>query len=85
MAVVLLPSLLAREAGGRGRFDVDARTLGDALRALPVADLCLDEHGELRRLVNVYVDGDDARDGAGLATELGASTEIRIVTAIAGG
>lgn len=85
MAVVLLPGLLAREAGGQGRFELDAPTLRDALRALPVHDLCLDEHGELRRLVNVYVDRRDVRDGAGLDTPLEDQTEVRIVTAIAGG
>jgi molybdopterin converting factor small subunit len=85
VAVVRLPSLLAREAGGQREFDVDAGTLGDALRTLPVADLCLDEHGELRRLVNVFVDGDDVRHGAGLETPLRAETQVLVVTAIAGG
>ena len=85
MAVVRLPSLLAREAGGQREFEVDAGTLGDALRALPVADLCLDEHGELRRLVNVFVDGGDVRHGAGLETPLRAETQVLVVTAIAGG
>jgi len=85
VALVLLPSLLAAEAGGRNRFALDARTLGDALRALPVANLVLDERGELRRLVNVYVDGVDARDRDGLATELAGGEEIRLVAAIAGG
>ena len=85
MAVVLLPALLAREAGGQGRFELDAATLRDALRALPVRDLCLDEHGELRRLVNVYVDRRDVRAAGGLDTPLSAESEVRIVTAIAGG
>ena len=85
MAVVLLPALLAREAGGQGRFELDAATLRDALGALPVRDLCLDEHGELRRLVNVYVDRRDVRGGAGLDTPLSGMSEVRIVTAIAGG
>jgi sulfur-carrier protein len=85
VAVVLLPALLAREAGGQGRFELDATTLGDALRALPVRDLCLDEHGELRRLVNVYVDRRDVRGADGLDTPLGDDSEVRIVTAIAGG
>jgi molybdopterin converting factor small subunit len=85
VAVVRLPSLLAREAGGQREFELDAATLGDALRALPVRDLCLDEHGELRRLVNVYVDGEDARAGAGLETPLAGSSEVLVVTAIAGG
>jgi molybdopterin synthase sulfur carrier subunit len=85
MALVLLPSLLAAEASGRNRFEVEAATVGDALRELPVANLVLDERGELRRLVNVYVDGIDARDRDGLATELAGSETIRLVAAIAGG
>ena len=85
MAVVVLPSLLATEAGGRGRFETDAKTLGAALAALPISDLLFDEHGELRRLVNVYVDGVDARERDGLATTLGQSTTVRVVAAIAGG
>ena len=85
MAVVKLPSLLAREAGGQREFEVDAGTLGEALRSLPVHDLCLDEHGELRRLVNVYVDGDDVRGGAGLETPLRTESQVLVVTAIAGG
>ena len=85
MAVVRLPSLLAREAGGQREFETDEATLGDALRALPVQNLCLDEHGELRRLVNVFVDGDDVRGGAGLDTPLRADSKVLVVTAIAGG
>jgi len=85
VAVVRLPSLLAREAGGQREFESDAATLGDALRALPVRNLCLDEHGELRRLVNVFVDGDDVRGGAGLDTPLRGDSQVLVVTAIAGG
>ena len=85
MAVVLLPSLLAAEAGGRKRFELEAETVGDALRALPIANLVFDEHRELRALVNVYVDGVDARDRDGLATKLDGAETIRLVAAIAGG
>jgi molybdopterin synthase sulfur carrier subunit len=85
VAVVLLPSLLASEAGGRNRFELDVPTVGDALRALPVANLVLDEHGKLRTLVNVYVDGVDARDRDGMDTVLTGGEEIRLVAAIAGG
>jgi molybdopterin converting factor small subunit len=85
VAVVLLPSLLAAEAGGRNRFELDAATVGDVLQALPVANLVFDERGRLRTLVNVYVDGVDARDRDGLETALAGSEEIRLVAAIAGG
>ncbi|MBA2296665.1 MAG: molybdopterin biosynthesis protein MoeB, partial [Actinobacteria bacterium] len=53
MAVVLLPGLLATEAGGQKRFELEAETVGAALRALPVANLLLDESGGLRPLVHV--------------------------------
>jgi sulfur-carrier protein len=82
---VLLPSILAAEAGGQGRFDLDVATVGDALRALPVANMLFDEHGELRRLVNVYVDGTDIRGGAGVETPLEGSETLRVVQAVAGG
>mgnify|MGYP000167919786 CR=1 FL=1 len=82
MATVLLPGLLAEQAGGRRSFDVEAATLGDALRALPVADLVLDEAGGLRSLVHVYVDRERERD---LAAALAPGARIRIVAAIAGG
>jgi sulfur-carrier protein len=85
MVVVALPALLAAEAGGRGRFELEAATVEEALRALPVSDLLFDERGSLRRLVNVYVDGVDVRERGGLESELDGGEEIRLVGAIAGG
>ena len=82
MAVVLVPGLLATEAGGQKQFEVDAATVAEALAALPVADLVLDERGEVRSLVHVYVDGERAHD---LTAPVGATSKIRIVAAIAGG
>jgi molybdopterin converting factor small subunit len=82
VAVVLLPSLLAREAGGEGRFELEAASVGEALRSLPIADLLFDERGQLRPLVNVYVDRAQVDD---LETPLEAGTEVRLVAAIAGG
>jgi hypothetical protein len=79
---VLIPSLLAAQAGGQNRFEVDAATLGEALRALPVADLLFDERGELRSLVNPFVNKQLERD---LTTPVEADTEVRVVAAIAGG
>ena len=79
---MLLPGLLATEAGGQKEFDVDVATVGDALRALPVRDLVLDEHDEVRSLVHVYVDGERTND---LEAAVTAASKIRIVAAIAGG
>ncbi len=85
MVVVRIPSLLAEQAGGQGRFEVEAATVREALRQLPVADLLLDEAGELRRLVNVYVDGEDARRLDGLETSIEGANEVRVIAAVAGG
>ena len=60
-------------------------TVGEALHQLPLTNLLFDESGELRRLVNVYVDGVDARGGALLDEPLTAESEVRIVGAVAGG
>ena len=86
MAVtVVLPSLLATEAGGRKQFELDAATVDEALKQLPVRDLLFDERGELRPLVNLYVDGQDVRFGDGVATRLNGGETVRVVAAIAGG
>ena len=81
----MVSSMLAAQAQGRQRFDVEAKTVGDALRALPVADLVIDELGQLRRYVNVYVDGSDARAAGGLACSLTGVREVRIVAMLSGG
>ena len=46
--------------------------------------LC-EESGELRRFVNIYVNGEDVRFLDGIATALGEDDEISIVPAVAGG
>jgi molybdopterin synthase sulfur carrier subunit len=45
----------------------------------------LDERGELRRFVNLFVNGEDIRFREGLETPLGEGDEISIVPAVAGG
>ena len=46
--------------------------------------LC-DETGELRRFVNVYVNGEDVRFLSGLQTPIETGAEVSIVPAVAGG
>jgi molybdopterin synthase sulfur carrier subunit len=82
---VFLPSLLAEQAGGQNRFELEAPTVGAALRALPVRDLLFDERGGLRPLVNVYMDGEDVRRLDGVETPLPNGATVRVVAAIAGG
>jgi molybdopterin synthase sulfur carrier subunit len=44
-----------------------------------------DETGELRRFVNVYINGEDVRFMDGLGSALKAGDEVSIVPAVAGG
>jgi sulfur-carrier protein len=82
---VVVPSILAAQAGGRQRFDVEATTVGEALRALPVADLVVNERGEWTRHLNVFVDGRNARELGGPACPVAGSREILTVAVISGG
>jgi molybdopterin converting factor small subunit len=77
--------MLAAEVGGQRRFEVEAETVAAALKSLPVSNLVFDERGELRQLVNVYVDGVDVRDSGGIDRPLSGAEEIRLIGAIAGG
>lgn len=85
MVHVVVPTMLAAQAEGRRSFEIDAKTTGDALRALPVADLLFNERGELNRHLNVYVDGLDHRECGGLDGPLTAAHEIRVVAMVSGG
>ena len=85
MIQVVVPTMLAAQAEGRKRFDVEAETVGEALRALPVSDLLFNERGELVQHLNVYVDGTDHRERGGLEAPVAASHEIRVVAMVSGG
>jgi len=82
---VIVPSVLAAQAKGRRCFDIEADTVGDALRALPVADLLFNERGEWSRHLNVFVDGTDARERGGPACPLAGAREILVIAMLSGG
>ena len=88
-----LPSALLPYAGGSAEVVVRGaacRTVGDALGALAarhagVVDRVVDERGQVRQHVNVFVDGESIRFLDGLATPLPPRTTISIVPAVSGG
>ena len=84
VVTVLLPGLLADQAGGQKEFQLEAPTVGAALQALPVRDLLFNERNELRPLVNVYVDGKTSVNARCRYGARGGET-IRVVAAVAGG
>jgi sulfur-carrier protein len=89
---VLLPGVLAAMAGGEKHLDVDptGETLGDLLDALESRHPMLgrrirDETGQVRRFVNVYVDGEDIRFNGGLTTPVRDGAEVQVLPSVAGG
>jgi sulfur-carrier protein len=94
MAVtVRIPGVLRNEAGGRSAVECatgDGATLGTVLDDMAVTWPLLerrirDERGELRRYVNVYVDGEECRRLDGLRTPVTDRTEILVIPSVAGG
>ncbi len=93
MAITIaLPGALQPFAGGSLEVTLDGRcdTVGQALGALAgrhggVVDRVIDETGELRKHVNVFVDGDNVRWLRGLQTPVDDDSTIVIVPAVSGG
>ena len=70
--------------------NADAATLGDVLD--PVASRwpllhrrIRDDQGQIRRYVNVFVDGADCRHAGGLGTPVRDGTEVQVSPSVAGG
>jgi molybdopterin synthase sulfur carrier subunit len=69
---------------------VEASDLAAAIEALDARypgfrDRLLDDKGELRQFVNVYLNDEDVRLGPGLKAKVTEKDEISIVPAVAGG
>jgi hypothetical protein len=44
-----------------------------------------DERGEIRRHVNIFVDGEDAKRADGVATLVGTDSTVHVINAVSGG
>ena len=85
-----IPGPLRRLSDGQVTVDVEGSDLATAIAALDTRypgfrDRLLDEKGELRQFVNVYLNDEDVRLGAGLRAKVQEKDEISIVPAVAGG
>lgn len=90
---VRVPTILRTYTKGEADVSVevgDDATLGDVIQALEasypgIGARVLDDTGEIRRFVNVYVDDDDVRFDAGLQTKTPPGTKVSVIPAVAGG
>jgi molybdopterin synthase sulfur carrier subunit len=87
---VRIPTPLRKLTNNEELVEVGAATIGEAIAELQarfpgIAERLIDEKGEVRRFVNVYVNEEDIRFLKNRETPLKDGDEISIIPAIAGG
>ena len=87
---VRIPTPLRAATDGVAEVDVEAASVQELIDGLErrypgLQGRLRDESGELRRFVNLYVNGEDVRFLQGLETGLRPGDELSIVPAVAGG
>ncbi len=91
MAVrVRIPTPLRAMTKGAADVQVTADTVGDLIEDLErqfpgMRERLVEESGEIRRFINIYVNQEDIRFLQGAKTALTQGDEVSIVPAIAGG
>ena len=92
-ARVVLPGMLRDLAEGAAELPVEldhpaplAEVLDRAFQPWPIlATRVRDERGEIRRHVNIFVDGEDAKRSAGVKTPVGPTSTVHVINAVSGG
>jgi molybdopterin synthase sulfur carrier subunit len=87
---VRIPTILRTYTGGESEVSAEGGTLAEVIESLDgsyagIKGRILDEAGQLRRFVNVYVGNDDVRFLDNLATPTPDGTQISVIPAVAGG
>lgn len=87
---VRIPTPLRKLTNNEELVEVNATTVAGAVAELQsrypgIQERLLDEHGAVRRFVNVYVNEEDIRFLQNQATPLKPGDELSIIPAIAGG
>jgi len=87
---VLIPTPLRKLTADEETVQAEADSIATLMQALDarhpgIGGRLLDDQGNLRRFVNLYVNGEDVRFLQGKDTALKEGDEVSIVPAIAGG
>ena len=90
MATVLVPTPLRRLTGGQAKLTVEGSDINVLIQSINqqypgIADKILDEEGNVKRFINIFVNEDEIRTLQGIATPIQASDRVSIVPAMAGG
>ena len=89
-AKVRIPAPLRKLTQDQAVVEVDGKTVQDLLNSLEknypgLKERICDESGQIRRFVNVFVNGEDIRFKEGPKTAVSEGAEVSIIPAIAGG
>jgi molybdopterin synthase sulfur carrier subunit len=87
---VRVPTPLRKFTNGADQVHAQGETVADLVNDMEkhfpgIKERICDEEGQVRRFVNIYVNGDDIRFLKNLNTALKEGDELSIIPAIAGG
>lgn len=88
--LVRVPTPLRRLTNNQDKVEVEASTIGEFIDSMEsdypgIKERLMDESGQLRYFVNIYLNGEDVRFLEGVDTATKSGDEISIVPAVAGG
>ena len=87
---VLIPTPLRKYTGGEARVSGNGGTIGELIDSLEgqfpvIKERVVEPDGEIRRFVNIFINGENARQLEGAASPVKSGDEIGIIPAMAGG
>jgi len=90
MATVFVPTPLRRYTNGQSKVQANAGNVAELLDVLEqdfpgMKARLVDETGEVKRFINLFVNGEDFRTLQGTDTPIEADDEVSIIPAMAGG
>lgn len=89
MATVFVPTPLRKLTDGQSSVEIAGQSVREVLDNLELAypgfKARLIEDGEIKRFINLFVDGQEVRTQAGLDTAVREDSEVSIIPAMAGG
>ena len=90
MATVLVPTPLRRLTGGQAKLTVEGSDISALIQSINqqypgISAKIIDDEGNVKRFINIFVNDNEIRTLQGLATPVKANDQISIVPAMAGG
>jgi len=90
MATIFVPTPMRQVTGGQGKIQIQAATVQQAIEHANAAypgfrERVLDSDGEIKRFINVFVNGVDVRKLQGRDTPVHDGDQVAVIPAMAGG